>query len=279
MRALAVVVVVVVVAITACGRIDFAVVPPDAPLGACQAATFGTPVLVHELTSTTNDGTARFSPDELTAYFWSDRDAGAQSDLFTATRVSVTAPFVVDALADLNTGFGERDPTISEDGTTFVFRQQDNGNHLHVASVTGGVFSDLGVIPTLDSGNDAQGYLVGNELYYDANGDLFHSVRTGTTFSLRIEISELSTTYDEGDPVVTEDGLTIFFRSNRDGGYDIYTATRATTLDVFGPATLVPNVSVADAADGPSWISPDGCRLYISSTRYGGVNHIYMSSK
>gem|GEM_PF-5024695 len=61
-----------------------------------------------------------------------------------------------------------------------------------------------------------------------------------------------------GDPVVTEDGLTIFFRSNHNGGYDIYTATRATTLDVFGPATLVPNVSASVSSDGPSWISPYG---------------------
>lgn len=54
-------------------------------------------------------------------------------------------------------------------------------------------------------------------------------------------------------------------------------ATRATPGGTFGPATLVPNVNTS-ADDGPSWISPDGCRLYISGNVRGN-NDIYVATR
>jgi hypothetical protein len=57
----------------------------------------------------------------------------------------------------------------------------------------------------------------------------------------------------------------------------IYVATRPTTATAFGAPTIVPNVNT-DADDGPSWISPNGCRLYLSSD-VAGTNDIYVATR
>jgi WD40-like Beta Propeller Repeat len=56
-------------------------------------------------------------------------DAGApNSDLFVAWRLSTSAPFsATQPLDDLNTGFDERDPWLSPDGTTLYFTSTRGG--------------------------------------------------------------------------------------------------------------------------------------------------------
>ena len=106
------------------------------------------------------------------------------------------------------------------------------------------------------------------------------SKRNGTSFSSPMLVGGIASASDEGDPVVTPDGLTIYFRSNRAaplGGYNIYVATRVDVTDPFSDVQLVPNVNT-DADEGPSWISPDDCRLYLSSD-VAGSNDIYVATR
>ena len=70
--------------------------------------------------------------------------------------------------------------------------------------------------------------------------DLYRSIRSGTSFSAPVLVAEVSSPSREGDPVITADGLTLYFRSDRAAAFasfNIYVATRATTSDPFGPAT------------------------------------------
>jgi len=73
---------------------------------------------------------------------------------------------------------------------------------------------------------------------------------------------------------ISADGLTLYFNSDRPGGYgsffDIYTTTRATKDSPWGPAMNTgPMVNSSDSDTNP-WISADGLELYFGSFRPGG---------
>ena len=73
-------------------------------------------------------------------------------------------------------------------------------------------------------------------------------------------------------PVISADGLTIYFRSSRAGGLgsdDIYQATRRTVNDPFGDVMNLGTVNTR-YDDRPEHVSPDGKTLYFESTRPGG---------
>lgn len=169
-----------------------------------------------------------------------------------------------------------------------VFRRSGPGDDLYVATrIAPDEFTApvaIATINTVEGENQAFMPIGRDELYYQhvtgTSADIYVSTRTGTTFSAPALISELAAPDTEGDPVVTPDGLTIYFRSDRPaafGGFNVYTASRSTTAEPFGPVSIVPNVNT-DADDGPSWISPDGCRLYLSSDA-AGTHDIYVASR
>jgi len=78
----------------------------------------------------------------------------------------------------------------------------------------------------------------------------------------------------ENDPSISTDGLSLYFRSNRPGGYggqDIWIATRATTNDDWGtPVSLGPVVNSLSDEWIPK-ISVDGLSLFFGSNRPGGL--------
>ncbi len=268
-------------------RIATDAAPHDA-LGTCDpTAPFGAPVPITELNDpASDDGTLRLAPDELSGYFWSYRLAG-DAEIFLATRPDLASPFTVAHVVALGTTAAELDPTVTSDGTLIVFRRSGPGDHLYQASRSGPLaFGAATTVANVDQGTEAQPYLQpdGNEMYFQSRrtgaGDLYRTVRTGASFAPPSRVAELATASEEGDPVITPDGLTIYFRSDRPGShalFNIWTATRATTADPFGTATEVPNVS-SDGNEGPSDLSRDGCRLYISSDR-AGTNDIYVATR
>jgi len=83
---------------------------------------------------------------------------------------------------------------------------------------------------------------------------------------------------------ISADGLTLYFGSNRPGGYgyfDIYMITRATKNDPWGAAVnMGPNIN-SSATDGEPWPSPDGLEFYFESYRAGGYGHadIYVAKR
>jgi hypothetical protein len=72
---------------------------------------------------------------------------------------------------------------------------------------------------------------------------------------------------------ISTDGLTLYFQSNRPGGYgktDLYMTTRVTRNDPWGPAVNMGPTINSSATDADVWISADGLELYFMSTRSGG---------
>ena len=67
-------------------------------------------------------------------------------------------------------------------------------------------------------------------------------------------------------PVLSADGLTIFWSSDRPDGnakgdFDIWTASRASTDANFATPRNVAELNT-DGLEEPAFLSPDGCRLY-----------------
>jgi len=82
--------------------------------------------------------------------------------------------------------------------------------------------------------------------------------------------------YDDSGPSISDDGLTLYFHSNRPGGYgsyDLYATTRASRHDPWGPPVNVgPKVNSSYGDVGP-WISADGLELFFYSWRPGGYGN------
>lgn len=78
-------------------------------------------------------------------------------------------------------------------------------------------------------------------------------------------------TYRYAAPVASQDGLALYYLSMRtdDGGIgdgEIWVSTRASLDRAFTEPTKLAGVN-SPYFDVPSWISPDGCRLYLHSDR------------
>ena len=80
-----------------------------------------------------------------------------------------------------------------------------------------------------------------------------------------------TTSYVDTHPFISADGLSLYFTSDRPGGYgpaDIWMTTRATREDPWEePVNLGPTVNVSNAVDMSPWLSPDGKELYFESFR------------
>jgi hypothetical protein len=258
----------------------------DATQAACDPSKpFGTPVAVAELNTADEDILTDMSPDELTAYVTTNHGVTGVHP-FYATRASaggtfgaLTAVFPTGAWDDWNLG-------VSSDGLTAVVSSTRPGSamsDLYVATRpnTFSAFGALGAAAGLDTAQDEQGpkwSADGKTLYFDStrsgSRDLYRSAVTAGAFGAPVAIAELNGPDLDAIPVLTPDELTIYFISTRaptaDG--DIYVATRTDKSAPFSAPKVVTEVN-SPVVDAPAFASADGCRLYLSSTRNGGMHY------
>jgi len=265
----------------------------DPPLTCDPTKPFGTAVLVDGLTSSSEDGSLRLSPDEKTAYFFSAR-SGHQL-LYTASRSRVFDPFDhVAVLANVNTG-NQYNPSITADGLTLFFASfraegvGDNDIYQATRSTTATPdFGDVHPAPNVNTlSSEVQPYVAhdGTTLYFNrtvaSRATLFRA--TGSVaggFRNAGAITELVGPLNDSDPVPSADGLTLFWSSDRPNGagdLDVWQAQRPTTSDPFQNPAPVVSVNTA-GLDAPSDISANGCRLYMTSTRNGRTG-IYVATR
>jgi hypothetical protein len=254
---------------------------------------FDPPVVVPGLSdSTMSVESLRLSPDELTAYFSASgrTDTVGFDDIYTATRETPSSTFhnIAPILGSgINTPDEELDPTISGDGLTLLFargRPMGDPVDLYYATrpMTSVPFIDVALVPNVNDPNSryhAFPYLrEDGEILYFASGNaaLYWAKRQGfgsnAGYSSPMPITELNLGgFSQIAPVVTPDGRTIYYASDRnDGGargnYDIWMATRASPIDPF---SLPVNVTALNSLsfDIPTFVSRSGCTLYFSSAR------------
>jgi hypothetical protein len=282
----------------------------DAGGGCDLTLPFAAPVALAELNTSVDDFSARLTHDELVVYFERNpfMDAGVDGgvgwgDLFTATRALKTDPFgAVSPLTTLNTAYSEGDPSPTLDNETLYYATDQ-------ATLTTGGFDLVAATRTLTSAPfanpadlsgvnstsvDAQPYVLPDDLvlYFmsDRNGnrDLFRASRTSTSASFTVDTSgalaALNTTSEEDSPVVAPDELTVYFASartdgNAKGGLDIWKSTRSSPSSAFGAPVNVSELNTGKD-ETPTWISDDGCRLYLwSNNTTANDRDIFVASK
>ncbi|MBX3227415.1 MAG: PD40 domain-containing protein [Labilithrix sp.] len=242
-----------------------------APVSTCDAAKpFGSP---HRLGGL--DGSARFSSDELRAYTSNGLTFGVARRRSVADAFAALEPFGFPVQLHATDA-----PTASGDERTLVFT--DYSSHRLLLATRDDAGEAFLPALVLDGGINAPAwgqidpYLVadGSALYFHRypltsetfEGDIFVAARKQDGFADAVPVEGINTFAEELSPVVTPDGLTIFWASDRTDLYgkgmlDIYVATRTSKDAAF---TNVRNVAElnADGDERPTWISPDACRLY-----------------
>jgi len=252
-------------------------------------APFGTPVPTINVNSTANDEYARLSGDLLTMYLASDRNiAGSDGvDLYKSSRSSIGQPWTTPVrINQAGGGYvggagNQYAPSPTGDGTTLYYSSDETSSFKIYVSTRANVQTDFGApgvwsVSTAANDRDPYALPAGDVVYFasDRNGGMrtFRVVYTTSSWGTPEEQMSYGTGNSAVSPVVTPDELTMFFsgRPGSTGSFDIYMATRAKKSDAFGTPVLVDAVTDANSFDAPTYITPDGCTLYLSSNRSGG---------
>jgi Concanavalin A-like lectin/glucanases superfamily/WD40-like Beta Propeller Repeat/Dockerin type I domain len=209
---------------------------------------FGTPVnLGPAVNSMGSDGSPDVSADGLTLYFDSLRADGLGSwDIWMTTRQTTNSEWgpAVPLPSPVNSYYSDSGPSISADGLSLYFASERFGGY-------GG--PDLYVAPrrTIEE-------------------------PWGTPVNLGPIVN--SSSYDN-HPSISADGLTLFFESARDGGYDIYVTQRATTdSEWIAPMSLGPATNTIYNELSPD-ISSDGLSLFFDRRGATGDRDIWVLAR
>lgn len=257
---------------------------PDSNVARCDVTKpFGLPVPVDGVNTDITEGGGWLSEDQLTIYF--ARDPGGNANLYLAMRAQPKGAFAGAALLEgVNTSNHEAGPSLTADGLT-MFLQANIGSsafdiHVTTRTSSAAIFSMHAPVANINTVSNEGNPMISDNglvLYFSSDRagafDIFKSTRanTGSSFNTPVAISELNTTTDDFTPVLSKDGLEIFFASKRvHSTVDIFHATRTTPDDTFGTPTLDAELSSEANYEFPHWISPDRCELIFESDRSGG---------
>ena len=268
-------------------------VPVEAAPPRCDpTAPFQTPVPISELNTPALEAEARLLPDELSIYFERNIvDAGNQ--IFNATRATAPGTFSPpNPVTELNpVGFDQESPTLSPDALRIFFTSDQPGG-LGAYDIwqadrdaSTSPFTDIALTPNVSSTqDDRETYYVPGALYFTStrgtNYHIYRAAELSGGFASPLQVTELASPGNDLNPTVTPDELRIYFASNRtDGGssYQVWTSVRTTTSQPWPSPTLVSEL--ASFVNGfPSWISADGCHLYLWGDASGN-DDVYFSTK
>jgi len=190
----------------------------------------------------------RISPDGLELYFLRFGD-NTCPEVWVATRPAPKEPWGAPARVDFPPGSAKPIFDIvclSPDGLELYF---------------GEGYPGLIVNTRLPCAADPSGY---------GSGDLWVSRRTakGAPWGKPQNLGPVVNTANyEGCPSISADGLSLYFASERPGGYgylDLYVATRQSTNGPWGPPMNLGSRINTSTAEATPFISPDGLSLYYS---------------
>jgi Tol biopolymer transport system component len=101
------------------------------------------------------------------------------------------------------------------------------------------------------------------------------------TVSAPRALTELNTSADEDNPVLSADGLAIYFARRGSASQDIFVARRKSVEEKFGAPTRIDELATA-TDERPTWISADECVLYLTIAKAAGVgdaNDVYFAER
>ena len=262
----------------------------SAPAACDLTAEFGTPTPLAAFNTAEDEDAIFLSDDQLTALFSSDRPGGAGGyDLWVAVRSDPQAPFSAPSpTPGVNSADDERQPALSGDSLHLYFMSNHGTSAYRIVEatrngVTGGFAPPVDVAGLASGAGDISPWLAkdGTQIYFGSarpgglgGNDIYVADLSAAGASNAVDLAALDSSTDDASPVLSRDGLTLYFASKRadpaaSGNDDIWIARRAAVGDPFGTPAAVTELNSA-AADGPRWLSPDSCTLYFTSDRSGG---------
>jgi hypothetical protein len=258
--------------------------PSDASTLRCRDdEPFGTPT---ELDAVNSPGAKSGHPtlrvDEKEIYF-----QRLDARIYVARRGDRTLPFDSPKVVDTgDAGLSLSDPSISTDGLTLYVGFGNVLSRMVRPSLT----APFG--PPIPIGLDNPADLEGDPFILRSNDALYftRSEDSGTgqaiwrvprsandTFSgaQRVDLGNAPAQH----PVPSADELTLYFANTSDSA--IWRARRTSPLGPFDPPKRVVELSITandGGIDRPGWLSPDGCRLYMSASP-GGDQRLFVAER
>ena len=240
-----------------------------------------------------DESLSSISKDELSLFFASTRPGTGNDDIWVSQRTSKNAPWgAPQNLGAINTPFRERTPTLSRDEHYMFFVTDRPGGFgqldiwvswrehtkndfgwqppVNLGSGVNSSFNDVG--PTFFQEEDGQGVA----LYFSSNRpggigafDIYYSALASTgMFGAAVLIPELSSPVTELKPAIRNDGLEMFFSSDRMGTIgegDLWVSTRNTISDRWSvPVNLGPGVNTEFFENFPTLTSDGQTLLFVS---------------
>jgi hypothetical protein len=241
--------------------------------------------------------------NQLELYFLSNRDGGpGNGDVWFAQRQASTDPFGAPTLvAAVSSPSRETSPALSSDGTTlWVASDRDGGlGGLDIwVSTRDPASPDAGwsapvPVPQLNSAGDEiprppgqRGLVMPLSRRADSNApyEMFAATR-GTasataTWSAPVSMASVNTGGLDDDGFLTDDGLTLYFSSDRlNGTQDLFVTERPDPTSPFAPPVPLATLNTSTYDERDPWVSPDGHEIYFTSDRTGGSLQIFHATR
>ena len=271
-------------------RIDAAIDAPGSGSGSAPACDvtkpFGTPMQLPGIDGSGDQMWGWFSADELTIYFTQLAPNMTVQNVYSAQRASGSDAFGAPVrLAGVQSDTASIEaPKLTANGLDMFVTDNASGSaRIYVATRTT-TLADFGTPSPVAAVNstgladadpwvnaDATVMYLASDRPGSTDYDIYSTTRSSSTgtFATPAMVTELASSGVDDGPVVSDDGLEIFFASNRsttsNGRNDIYHATRASTSGVFTAISKVSELSTDASEDFPTWLSPDRCTLMYSS--------------
>ena len=217
-----------------------------------------------------------------------------QSLVFAKQAVANPVPFdPINMGENINTEYAEYLPCLTQDGNEIIYTR-----HLPISHPFSSLHEDFFIskkkegawkksvslsrnINTTKNEGAPSIYEAGNILYFsscnkaDSKGlcDLYYTVSKGNYWTRPKNIHELNTEDWESQPSISFDGKTIYFVSNRPGGYggkDIWAADKISEHKFGEPYNLGPSINTVFDEISP-FIHADDNTLYFSSNGWPSI--------
>ena len=188
----------------------------------------------------------------------------------------------------VNSASNDSHPTIASNGAFIIFESNRPGGQgwhdLWITDYDGSVYqmpTNMGTNVNTGAEDYAPYLGVGQtRLFWCSNVaaggfggyDVWYCPMSGGDPGIRVNIGAgINSVYNEVSPVVTNDGNTMYFATDRvgtTGGYDIYTSVQSGGS--WQTPTSLGNIVNSPQNEEPVWISDDGNTLVFISNRPGG---------
>ena len=212
-----------------------------------------------------------------------------------ATRIiDESVDFEIENLVNLNSGDSDYTPVISEDGSTLFFTsKRENGvENIYTSEKEAGNWASVEKLgkPINSETNDAIVNLSSSAntiiLYRthdnQSGGNLLKSTfKDGMWSNPEPLINPINTDFQEASACITSNGNTIYFSSNRPGGFggkDLYRITKLPDSKWSLPMNLGPKINSEYDEDAP-FLSENQDKIYFSSNNaesIGGYDIFYV---